>query len=565
MRHEFFIAKKIFLKETEGKKVSRPIVRISMISIALAIVVNLLTIAVVIGFQKEVRQKVSGFSSHAFILNSGEGSIYESHPIRKEQDFYLDLKKDKNIRTIHPVAFKPILLQSEKRVRYFTNSNGVDTNTVQQDIQGAVMKGVDQDFDWSFYRENLVEGNIPAFNDSILSEQIVLSKTISTQLGYKLGDSIRAYFVKNRPVKRFFTVAGIYHTGLAEFDKKMVLGDLKQVQTLNDWGIQASISVVDTLSDGYMIIKADAQGGNGYYEYNWGNGFRNTIGIKMCPQQDTTIRLIVRDFSGSNKENTYPTSLPDTAYLKIVIDGDKLSSCNLKVNSEGYIIRKYADDTGNLFSVRSDAKTIHFTSLIGSGSSNSYIGGFEVQFKDWEKLDEEINKLKNKLEFTPTKYGELLQISGIKEAQQEIFIWLDFLDLNVYIILILMIIIGIINVGAALLVMILVKTQFIGLMKALGSGNWQLRKIFLYQAFFLIGKGMIWGNVIGIGLCLIQSQFGWITLNPEVYYLSEVPIELSVWHVILLNIITLVVCLSAMILPSAVIAKIEPSKSIKFQ
>ncbi|MGJ8660908.1 MAG: hypothetical protein ACSHXL_02625, partial [Bacteroidota bacterium] len=163
LSHEYFIAKKIFLKENEGKKVSRPIVRISMISIALAIVVNLLTVAVVIGFQKEVREKVSGFSSHAFILSAGEGTIYESEPIRKNQAFFAELKKNPAIAQVHPVAFKPILLQSEKAENSIKLANGKDSIVSQQNIQGAILKGVDNNFDWSFFKENLVDGKIPTF------------------------------------------------------------------------------------------------------------------------------------------------------------------------------------------------------------------------------------------------------------------------------------------------------------------------------------------------------------------------------------------------------------------
>jgi len=127
-----------------------------------------------------------------------------------------------------------------------------------------------------------------------------------------------------------------------------------------------------------------------------------------------------------------------------------------------------------------------------------------------------------------------------------------------------MLIIGVINMGSALLVMILLRTPFIGLMKAMGANNWTLRKIFLYQVGVLILKGMFWGNLIGIGLCLIQEHFQILKLNPEVYYLTAVPIELSFLSIILINVVTLIICLSAMLIPSWVISRINPSKSIKF-
>jgi lipoprotein-releasing system permease protein len=565
LAHEYFIAKKIFLKENEGKKVSRPIVRISMISIALAIVVNLLTVAVVIGFQKEVREKVSGFSSHAFILAAGEGSIYECEPICKNQAFFEDLKKNPSITQIHAVAFKPILLQSEKSVNRIKTAKGKDSIVSQQNIQGAILKGVDGNFDWTFFKKNLIAGKIPVFNKDKISDEIVLSKHIARDLNFKVGDSIRAYFVKNQPVKRFFRIAGIYHTGLEEFDKKIIVGDLRQVQLLNDWGIQTSIEVVDTISDGYLVLKAYVQGGNGYYEYDWGKGFGQTIGIKICPSVDTSFRLIARDYGIKIGKQSMSLSLADTAYLKIEIDGKGRTPCNFKLDDQGLISRNYLDNNGLKFFIQTPEKKVTIEKTEGKGSASSYVGGYEVNFKDWNQIDQDVKQLKELLTFMPNEHGELLQVSGIKENQQEIFLWLDFLDLNVYIILVLMILIGIINVGAALLVLILVKTHFIGMMKAIGSLNWQLRKIFLLQAFFIIGKGMLWGNIIGLAICYIQYKFGILSLNPEVYYLDKVPISIGLWEILILNVATLVVCLIAMIIPSALISRVVPTKAIKFQ
>lgn len=156
------------------------------------------------------------------------------------------------------------------------------------------------------------------------------------------------------------------------------------------------------------------------------------------------------------------------------------------------------------------------------------------------------------------------RVRTIKEEQREIFLWLDFLDLNVLIILVLMILIGIINMGSGLLVLIITKTQLIGLLKALGANNWSIRKLFLHQAVFIIVRGMIIGNIIGIGICLLQSYFSIIPLNPEVYYLDAVPIELNFWHILFLNIGTLIVCTAALIVPSYVITKISPIKALKF-
>ena len=151
----------------QGKKVSKPIVRISIISIALAVIVNLITIAVVTGFQQEVRQKVSGFGSHIFIMGASEGSIYESEPIQKDQPFIKSIKSLKGVKTIFPVGYKPVLFQSKKNEIKYTLPNGKDTSEIQQNVYGTVLKGVNDEYDWSFFKDNMVEGKIPVFGDSI--------------------------------------------------------------------------------------------------------------------------------------------------------------------------------------------------------------------------------------------------------------------------------------------------------------------------------------------------------------------------------------------------------------
>ena len=157
-----------------------------------------------------------------------------------------------------------------------------------------------------------------------------------------------------------------------------------------------------------------------------------------------------------------------------------------------------------------------------------------------------------------------IRINSIKEEQEEIFLWLSFLDLNVIVILVLMILVSTINMGSGLLVLIITKTSMIGLLKALGATNWSIRKIFLYQVSFIIFRGMIIGNVVGLGLCYLQLNYNLIPLNAEVYYLNTVPIEINYVHIILLNVGTLILCTAALIIPSYAVTKISPVKAIKF-
>ncbi len=564
MSFEYFISKRILKNEAEGTKVSRPIVRISLLSIALAVVVNLITIAVVTGFQHEVRQKVSGFGSHAFIMNTSESSVYECDPIYKNQSFYPNLKKMNGVAHVQYVAYKPVLFQSDKKEIKYTLSNGKDTSKTQQEIQGAIIKGVGENFDWSFFKEHLVKGKLPIYNEEEVSNDLLISTRIARDLNYKVGDEIRAFFVKKQPVKRMFKVVGIYETGLEEFDKKIVIGDIKNVQKLNDWGIQASITLDDTLNKGYLVFRGNITGGNENYRYDWGNGYQTARGLSFCPVKDTVIRLIASDFIVDINGKNEVTSIPDTAYLSIKITGEKQSICEFNLNSDGEIQRKYLNKKGTKYALTCPNKTLEFVQKDGKGSFQNYVSGFEVTVKNWDDLDKTINSIKKKIEFIPTENLEELKVTSIMENQADIFVWLGFLDLNVYIILILMIVIGIINMGSALLVLILVRTNFIGMMKSMGATNWSIRKIFLIQGAYLIGKGMILGNIVALSFCFIQSHFGIMTLNPEVYYLSKVPIELSFMHWLVLNIGTLVICVLALVVPSFVITRVNPVKAIKF-
>lgn len=525
-------------------------------------IVNLITIAVVTGFQQEVRQKVSGFGSHLFIMGASEYSIYESSPIRADQRLLDDLKSIQSIAAIHPVAYKPILFQSEAKEIHYTLSNGKDTSEIDQNVFGATLKGIDGAYKLDFFRKHLKKGKLPNYKKE-RSNEILISEYLANKLHFKVGDEVDAFFVRTAPVKRKFKIKGIYHTGMQEFDSKIVLADLRYVQELNDWGIQSSIEIADTLHQGQLIISANIAGGNGNYRCNWGNGFEGYTRFTHCPIKDTTIRLIASDFYGNIHVPVEQTTMPDTSYLKIRVESPP-NTCFPDQNELGEVKKQFIDETGNKFTVSFDGTAVSFDSEPGKGSSRKYVGGFEVNIRNWDDLDHISEELKDLIELVPTEHNELLRVMSIKESQEEIFVWLGFLDINVLIILILMLLIGVINMGSALLVLILVKTNQIGLLKAMGATNWSIRKIFLYQSAFLIGKGMLWGNIIGLLICWLQVEFKFMTLNPAVYYLSEVPMNINVWHWLLLNIGTLIICLCALILPSIVITRISPVKAIRF-
>lgn len=565
MSKEYFIARKISKGNSEDKKVSQPIIRISKVSIVLAMIINIITIAVVTGFQNQVKDKVTGFGSHATIMKAGEASTFESAPILFSDSLVEKVKAIPNIKAIQKFAYKPALLQSEPDTNWYKVKK-IDTFQVQQEIHGVVVKGVGADFNWNFFKKHLKSGRIPNVKDDEPKSEIIISSRIAQDLKLDVGEKVSTFFVKSTPVKEKYEVVGIFETGLEEFDRQIVLGDIRSVQKLNDWGIQSSIRVADTVSKyGNFVIYADARGGNGNYRYNWGEGYENSKGFTYCPTKDTTIRLITSDYwmfiDGKGENN----AIPDTSYLKISVSGNKYLRCFPEKTEMGEIQRNYLNESGTKFSIDvKGGKTVSFEYIDGEGSHMNYIGGYEILVDDFQALNQITDRLKRAIYFQDNNNQADLRVKTIVEDESEIFLWLDFLDLNVIIILVLMILVSTINMGSGLLVLIITKTQLIGLLKAIGATNWTIRKIFLHQAIFIIVKGMIIGNIIGIGICLLQKQFNLIPLNPEVYYLNAVPIELNFWYVLLLNLGTLALCTAVLIVPSYVVTKISPIKALKF-
>lgn len=185
------------------------------------------------------------------------------------------------------------------------------------------------------------------------------------------------------------------------------------------------------------------------------------------------------------------------------------------------------------------------------------VGAFEVFIKDFNEIKTVGDKIYEKT-------SSSLDTKTIKEKYSYIFDWLQLFDFNIIVILAVMILVATINMVVALLVLILERTQMIGILKAMGANNWTVRKIFLYNAFYLIVRGLFWGNLIGISLLLIQQQFGVVKLNPENYYVNQAPVYLNIGYIALLNLLTVTVCFVVLLIPSYIITKISPVKAIRF-
>ena len=410
---ELHIAKKITYKNKSDRQISRPIISIATLGIALGLCVMILAVAIVTGFKAGITEKLTGFGSHIQISNYDNNNSFETLPIDINLVPINRLSKIEGVKHLQSYATKPGILKTKS------------------EIQGVVLNGIALNYDWSFFKNNLVEGDTITLNETKKSNQVLVSEKLAQLLHLKLGDKLSVYFIQQPPRMRRFTISGIYNTGMDEFDKLFVICDMRHIQKLNNW-----------------------------------------------------------------EENQ--------------------------------------------------------------------VSGVEITVDEFKDLDEIKEVIREDVAGIFTDDGSTFKVRSIKQKHPQIFNWLEMLDVNVWIILGLMILVAGFNMISGLLIIILEKTNMIGVLKALGTNNWSIRKIFLYQSSMIIGKGMLWGNIIGIGFCLIQYHFEIISLDPVNYYLDTVPVNLNILHLFLLNLGTLIATVSMLLVPSYWITKISPAKAIRF-
>ena len=402
---ELYISKKILSKDKSN--FSRPVIRLAILSIALGLSVMILSVSIVVGFQKAVRQKVSGFDAHIQISGFSNNKSYEQASINRNQDFLPKITSIDGVKNIQVYAQKGGILKANKT------------------IQGVMMKGVGSDYDWGDMQNWLIAGAVPHYQDSSKSKDIIISKNIANKLNVNVGDGVLMYIIQDPPRVRKFNIKGIYHSGLEEFDSRFILGDIQQIQKLNKW--------------------------------------------------------------------------------------DK-----------------------------------------------NQIAGFEVMIDDYDQLERITAEINDEI-------GYDLIAKNIRQRYPFIMDWLNLLDTNVYFILGLMVLISGITMMGTILILILEKTNMIGTLKALGATNRSIRKIFIFNALYLIGRGLILGNIIGIGLASIQYFFKVIPLDADTYYMDTIPIYFSFGYLLLLNIGTVFITALMMLWPSHIISKITPIKALRFE
>ena len=214
-------------------------------------------------------------------------------------------------------------------------------------------------------------------------------------------------------------------------------------------------------------------------------------------------------------------------------------------------------------------ETLCFTDLHTANKLNGWtdnqVTGIEVLVKDFEKVNETADQFIDHINRTSDEEGNALTTETIYELYPQVFSWLELLDINVWIILALMVCVAGFTMISGLLIIILERTQMIGILKALGARNNTVRHTFLWFSVFIIGQGLFWGNVVGIGIVLLQQYTGFITLDPQTYYVSEAPMELNLPLIALINVATLLICVFVLIAPSYLISHIHPAKSMRYE
>lgn len=412
MNLEYFIASRLISnKGTKGNK-TEPAIRIAIIGIAVGLAVMLIAWAIVIGFRREVRNKIIGVNAHIQITSYYSNFTYEMNPVNISDSLVTDLKDVPGVKHVQ---------------RLYTKPGMIKTIT---DFQTVVLKGADQDFDETFLKESLVAGKMPDFTS--LTNDVLISERLSKLLNLKIGDGFLAYFIRGESISaRKFHISGVYNTHFSEFDKYFLLADARHIRKLNGWN--------ENQAAGLEIFATSME-----------------------------------DFSKA-EEGVYST------------------------------ISRVADQTDEAFYMR------------------------------------------NLFEMSPDLFG-----------------WLDLLDTNVWLILFLMIFVSGFNIISGLLILILQRTNMIGVMKALGARNFSIRKVFIYMSCFLIAKGLFWGNLIGLSFCVLQKYFHLVPLNAETYYVDAVPIELNWMYIVLVNLGTILISLLVVLLPTQMISRIRPVKAIRF-
>lgn len=523
-----FIARRIVRGTSTG--FSRPIVLIAVLGIVVGMAVMILTVGITRGFQREVRAKVTGAAAHLQITAIGQSDPKETIRVPIDQSFYPSLDTVPGVAHIQVYATRPGIIETDS------------------DIEGVVLKGIGADYDTRFLRSHLLEGDLPAIGDSTRPIDLLLSKHHADRLLIGTDDTITTYLVRGREDirPRKFRVCGVYQTGLEQIDHNLVFVDIDHLQRFAQWGLKAEIAVGELEYGRSITLEGRAFGGDRIYSYEWlGTDLRGP-----GPHRIELYDRYVPDFP----IRPYGRAPRDTSFTLVVHDADRTIPDTAIVRISPVLSIPFITSLGT---ERSVEKIIVDRSGSG-GSYRKYCGGFEVlldRFEDVMEMDDLVY----------TKYlPPNLRSLSVRDRFPEIFAWLELLDKNVIVIIVLMVIVAIINMTSALLIIILERTNMIGTLKALGATNRTVRRVFLIDAAYILGAGILLGDLLGIFLAFIQQRFGLVKLPVETYYVDAVVIDIDPVSVLALNAGTLVICVLALLIPSMLVSRIAPARAIRF-
>jgi lipoprotein-releasing system permease protein len=435
MNFPFFIVKKIAF--SSGQSFSRFIIKIAIAAVALSMMVMIISTSLINGFQETISKKVFGFWAHVIITPYRSADSLEDYPVSKTASIYSNPQQYKDVKHVQATALKGGILHAEN------------------DFDGIMLKGVGKDFDWSSFKEYLIEGEIFQATEDDSNESILVSEATSKRLLLSVGDRIVMSFFdeKSRVRKRVFFISGIYNSGIREFDQQYALADIGVIQQLNGWG-------------------TDSVGG-----------------------------------------------------FEVFIDEKKLFNPKLKT---------------------------YFATVFGGLLPESVRSAM---------LQQPLEKVGNDIFFS---IEQDLYAQTIREFRPDIFNWLELQTMNEIVILFIMLLVAAFNMITALLILILERTSMIGMLKALGSHDGQIRKIFIINGTIIIATGLLIGNFLGISICMLQDYTQFFKLPPDSYYISYAPVKIDWLWIALLNLFTLVISSLFLILPTILVSKISPVKAIRF-
>lgn len=405
----YLISRRIYKKDRHERRISSPVLKIAVAAVALGIVVMLIALSTGIGLQREIRRNIAAFAGHIQLTAPQQGGDGTTQSVSLNQDFYPYFTAVPQVKHVQTFAQRAGILKTD------------------HEFEGVVLKGLGADYDLSGLSAFVKSGKMPRFGQGEASDSLLISQNTADALGLSCGERVKMYFIRDsgRPILRYFTIAGIFKSNIAEFDKNYALGDLRAVQSINRWD--------STQVGGFELILHNA---------------------KELPAATERV-------------------LAETQWK------------------------------------------FHVTNIA-------------------------------------TEYGALLD-------------WVAMFDVNIVVILGIMILVCGVNMITVLLILILEKTSFIGMMKSLGADQRLLRQIFLWNAFYIILRGLFWGNLIGISLLLLQKYFGIVTLDSESYSIEVVPVYLSLGMILALNLGTALLNMLMLLIPSHFIARIRPAETAKYE